>query len=114
MKKSFVAIASTTVLVCAPAAWADVPYLGGTGQQGPSTEQHPDYGGLDLANLNAIAVTTIGNITHIVVKTDDRPITRPLRDFGVDDIVVDAGRLRPSQARSEPYPARRAAADRRA
>lgn len=38
MIKVLVAIAGSTVLVCAPAAWADVLYLGGTGQQGTPTQ----------------------------------------------------------------------------
>ncbi len=37
MIKVVLAIAGSTALVCAPAAWADVLYLGGTGQQGAPT-----------------------------------------------------------------------------
>lgn len=34
MIKVFVAVAGSSAWVCAPAGWADVLYLGGTGQQG--------------------------------------------------------------------------------
>ena len=38
MVKVLVAIAGSTAMVCAPAAWADVLYLGGTGKQGAPTK----------------------------------------------------------------------------
>ncbi len=50
---------------------------------------HPNYGGLDLADSDNVKIQT-GNTTHIVVKTDDLPLTQPLREVGVDDKIVDA------------------------
>lgn len=50
---------------------------------------HPNYGGLDLDDEDNV-ITENGNTTHILVKTDDLPLTQVLRDVGVDDNVVDA------------------------
>jgi PE-PPE domain len=50
---------------------------------------HPDYGGLDLTDPENAKIEN-GNTTHIVVKTDEFPVTQPLRQIGADDNIVDA------------------------
>jgi hypothetical protein len=50
---------------------------------------HPDYGGLDLTDPENAKIEN-GNTTHIVVKSDELPVTQPLRQIGVDDNIVDA------------------------
>jgi hypothetical protein len=50
---------------------------------------HPDYGGLDLDDGDNVRIQN-GSTTHIVVKTDQLPVTQPLRAIGVDDSLVDA------------------------
>ncbi|GFG51460.1 PE-PPE domain-containing protein [Mycolicibacterium agri] len=49
---------------------------------------HPNYGGLDLDDPDNV-ITQNGNTTHILVKTDNLPLTDPLRIVGVRDEVVD-------------------------
>jgi hypothetical protein len=55
---------------------------------------HPDYGGLDLNDPDNVITSTTnslgGTTTHILVATDNLPLTQPLRDLGVDDRLVDA------------------------
>lgn len=56
---------------------------------------HSKYGGLDLDDPDNVVTTTPpnslgGTTTHIVVHTEQLPLTQPLRDAGVDDRVVDA------------------------
>ena len=55
---------------------------------------HPNYGGLDLKdedNVVTYSKNSLGGTTkHILVKTDQLPLTEPLRAIGVDDKVVDA------------------------
>ncbi len=65
-------------------AVADLNALAGT------VYVHPNYGGLDLDDMDNVVVTTNGNTTHYLVKTDNLPLTEPLRAIGLDDNVVDA------------------------
>ena len=55
---------------------------------------HPHYGGLDLNDPDNVITSTTnslgGTTTHILVATDNLPLTQPLRDLGVDDRLVDA------------------------
>ena len=55
---------------------------------------HPDYGGLDLNDPDNVITSTTnslgGTTTHILVATDNLPLTQPLRDLGLDDKLVDA------------------------
>jgi hypothetical protein len=55
---------------------------------------HPHYGGLDLKDPDNVITSTTnslgGTTTHILVATDNLPLTQPLRDLGVDDKLVDA------------------------
>jgi hypothetical protein len=47
---------------------------------------HPDYGGLDLNDPDNVITSTTnslgGTTTHILVATDNLPLTQPLRDLG--------------------------------
>ena len=69
-------------------ALADVNALAGT------IYVHSNYGGLDLEdedNVVTYSKNSLGGTTeHILVKTDNLPLTEPLRAIGVDDNVVDA------------------------
>lgn len=55
--------------------------------------EHPNKGGVDLTDPRNVVTTTTnplgGTTTHIVVPTDELPLTRPLRAIGVPDKVVD-------------------------
>ncbi|GAY19209.1 PE-PPE domain-containing protein [Mycobacterium sp. shizuoka-1] len=55
---------------------------------------HPNKGGVDLDDPRNVVTTTTnslgGTTTHIVVPTDELPLTRPLRAIGVPDKAVDA------------------------
>lgn len=54
---------------------------------------HPNKGGVDLTDPRNVVTTSTnslgGTTTHIVVPTDELPLTRPLRALGVPDKVVD-------------------------
>ena len=70
MLRVLVAIAGSTAMVCAPAAWADVLYLGGTGQQGAPTKAEMAW----LINEGIPAadgpVTVVGVSHHDPVSSD--------------------------------------------
>lgn len=55
--------------------------------------EHPNKGGVDLTDpRNVVTVSTNslgGTTTHILVPTDELPLTRPLRALGVPDRLVD-------------------------
>ncbi|AQT78463.1 hypothetical protein B1R94_03195 [Mycolicibacterium litorale] len=55
--------------------------------------EHPNKGGVDLSDpSNVVTVSTNslgGTTTHVLVPTDELPLTRPLRALGVPDQVVD-------------------------
>lgn len=55
--------------------------------------EHPNKSGVDLSDpRNVVTVSTNslgGTTTHILVPTDELPLTRPLRALGVPDKVVD-------------------------
>lgn len=55
--------------------------------------EHPNKSGVDLTDpRNVVTVSTNslgGTTTHILVPTDELPLTRPLRALGVPDRVVD-------------------------
>ncbi|MBB3604988.1 hypothetical protein FHT40_004672 [Mycolicibacterium sp. BK556] len=55
---------------------------------------HPNKTGVDLDDPSNVVTTSTnslgGTTTHILVPTDELPLTRPLRALGVPDRVVDA------------------------
>ncbi|WP_205765440.1 PE-PPE domain-containing protein [Mycolicibacterium austroafricanum] len=55
--------------------------------------EHPNKSGVDLSdprNIVTISTNSLGGTTtHILVPTDDLPLTRPLRSLGIPDKYVD-------------------------
>lgn len=55
--------------------------------------EHPNKSGVDLTDPRNVVTTSTnslgGTTTHILVPTDELPLTRPLRTLGVPDRVVD-------------------------
>jgi len=72
------------------ADWPDKPFnaLADLNAMAGIVFVHPKYGGLDLDDPDNV-ITQYGNTTHILVKTDNLPLTDPLRLAGVPDEVVD-------------------------
>lgn len=82
MIKVFVAIAGTTALVCAPAAWGEVLYLGGTGQQGAPTQEQMAW----LINDHIVSTTDPGELNGIDYPADLWPLVGTL---SLDRSVLD-------------------------
>lgn len=72
------------------ADWPDKPFnaLADANALAGIVFAHPNYGRLDLDDEDNV-ITRNGNATHILVKTDNLPLTEPLRALGVDDALVD-------------------------
>ncbi|MEN4479486.1 PE-PPE domain-containing protein [Mycolicibacterium cosmeticum] len=55
--------------------------------------EHPNKSGVDLSDPRNVVTTTTnslgGTTTHVLVPTDELPLTRPLRSAGVPDRVVN-------------------------
>jgi len=74
MVKVLVAIAGSTAMVCAPAAWAEVLYLGGTGQQGAPTKAGMAW----LINEGIVTTTDSDDLVGVDYPADLWPLVGTL------------------------------------